>query len=144
MQKDFTKHISGARVANAKELAFQKQLLPNIRSKIHYYNTNHTELSRDQNVQSVLNQVEDMKSVLHDNIRLVLRHQENQLNTMQQQSRSLQQDSNIFKTRAEALLASQQRKRVMLYCFLFTFGTFTVYLTLSAFCGFSFQYCHNV
>mmetsp|Transcript_2095 Transcript_2095/g.3079 ORF Transcript_2095/g.3079 Transcript_2095/m.3079 type:complete len:263 (+) Transcript_2095:48-836(+) len=141
LQSDFTKHNSEARIAKAKELAFEKQWKPNIRSKLHYYNTNHTKLSRGQNIQLVLNQVEDMKSVLHENIRLVLRHQENQLDTMQRQSQSMQQDSNVFKTRAEVLLVTQRRKRGMKYCFFLIFGILTVYLILSAFCGFSFHYC---
>eukprot|EP00548_Thalassiothrix_antarctica_P009569 CAMPEP_0194159406 /NCGR_PEP_ID=MMETSP0152-20130528/77813_1 /TAXON_ID=1049557 /ORGANISM="Thalassiothrix antarctica, Strain L6-D1" /LENGTH=197 /DNA_ID=CAMNT_0038868969 /DNA_START=156 /DNA_END=749 /DNA_ORIENTATION=- len=46
LQTNFKKQSNAHRIAQAKELDFQKKWLPNIRSKSHYYNTNHTELRR--------------------------------------------------------------------------------------------------
>jgi len=141
LQTDFKKQNNENRIAQAIELAFQRNWLPKIRSKSHYYNTNHTELRRGKSVQRVLTKIEDMKTVLNQNIRFVLRNQENQLNLMKRQSDDMKNGTKIFKKRVNIVKHGQRQKRGLIYCSLTVFGVMIFYLFLAAFCGFGFESC---
>ena len=143
LETDFTKEYKESRIAKAKALGLQKKFLPSIRSKMHYYNTNHTKLCREQKVQNMLDKIDDMKTVLNKNIRLLVRRQEEQLDDMLELSTSMKRDSVVFKKRAEVLLVSQKRKRAMQYCFMTTFGLGLCYLLLAAGCGFTLAACRE-
>jgi hypothetical protein len=98
-------------------------------------------LARDAKVQTMMNKIEDMKSVLNRNIRLVLRNQEEQLDVMERRSELMKRDSVVFKKRTEVLLVSQKRKQRMKYC---CFGSITLavcYVLLAVRCGFNLAAC---
>eukprot|EP00545_Synedropsis_sp_CCMP1620_P003447 CAMPEP_0119009956 /NCGR_PEP_ID=MMETSP1176-20130426/4702_1 /TAXON_ID=265551 /ORGANISM="Synedropsis recta cf, Strain CCMP1620" /LENGTH=267 /DNA_ID=CAMNT_0006962541 /DNA_START=67 /DNA_END=870 /DNA_ORIENTATION=- len=141
LETHFTKEYKESRIAKAKRLGFQKKFLPSLRSKMHYFNVNHTKLARDAKVQTLLNKIEDMKSVLDSNIRLVLRNQEEQLDEMVERSSEMKRESVVFKKRADILLQSNKRKQKM-RCFVYgIFGVACFYLLLAAGCGFTFSAC---
>jgi len=131
LQTNFKKQCNPHRIAQAKELDFQKKWLPNIRSKSHYYNTNHTELRRRKNVQLMLNKVEDMKTVLNQSILLVLHNQETQLTVMRQQSDDMKRNMKEFRKRVDVLQFSQGRKKELRYWFCFSaFGIIILFFIL--------------
>jgi hypothetical protein len=141
LEKDFTKEFKDGRIARAKALGMHKKFIPSLRSKMHYYNTNHTMLARDAKVQTMLNKIDDMKSVLNHNIRLVLRNQEEQLDTMVERSSMMRRDSVVFKKRAEILLVSQKRKQRMKYCCFGSVALAVCYVLLAVRCGFTLTAC---
>jgi hypothetical protein len=142
LEDDFTKEFSASRISRAKALGMQKKFLPSIRSKMHYYNINRTKLTREQKVQDMLEKMEDMKSLLDRNIRLMVRRQEGQLDEMLEKSNTMKRDSTVFKKKAEIMLLSTRRKQYARYCFYLTFGLGIIYLLLAAGCGFRFESCH--
>jgi Synaptobrevin len=142
LEDDFTKEFSATRISRAKALGMQKKFLPSIRSKMHYYNINRTKLTREQKVQDMLEKMEDMKSLLDKNIRLMVRRQEGQLDEMLEKSNTMKRDSTVFKKKAEIMLLSTRRKQYARHCFYLTFGLGIIYLLLAAGCGFKFESCH--
>lgn len=143
LETDFTKEFKEGRIARAKPLSFQKKFVPNLRSKMHYYNVNHTKLSQDAKVVQIMSQIEDMKSVLDHNIRLVLRNQEEQLDVMEKRSSEMKRDSVVFKKRSEVLLASTKRKSRMKHCLFAGVLLAVLYMVLVATCGFTFASCRR-
>lgn len=141
LAKDFVKEFGAGKIKRCRAMALHKKFRPNIQSKSHYYNINHEKLGRNKKVQNMLDQVEDMKLVMDQNIRLVLQHQEDQLQTMTEQSEVMKQDTQVFKKRAEILLVSQKRKRNFRYCLWGGVLLGLAYLLLAAQCGFTFSYC---
>ncbi|KAI2508325.1 hypothetical protein MHU86_6130 [Fragilaria crotonensis] len=142
LETDFTKEYSSSRIGRAKALSMQKQFLPNIRSKVHYYNINRTKLCREQKVQSMMDKIEDMKTVLDQNIRLMVKRQEGQLDEMLEKSETMKQDTVVFRKKAEVLLLSARRRQFVrtLTCTIISLGA--IYLILAAGCGFTFEACH--
>jgi Synaptobrevin len=125
----------------ARKLGMQTKFLPNLRSKMHYYDINRVKLSREQKVQTLLNQVEDMRSVMDKNIRLMMEHQEGQLDDMIEKSDIMKQDAVVFKKKAEIILLASKRRLFIrnFSCTFFALGF--IYLILALGCGFTFQAC---
>jgi Synaptobrevin len=142
LETDFTKEFSSSRIGRAKALSMQKQFLPSIRSKMHYYNINRTKLRREQKVQSIIDKIDDMKTVLDANIRLMVKRQEGQLDEMLEKSETMKQDTVVFKKRAEVMLLSARRRQFARTITCTLIGLGAIYLLLAAGCGFTFSACH--
>jgi len=102
LHSDFTNSFRAGRIARANAYGMDKQFAPNIRTSMHYYNTNHQKLTREQKVQKTLTEIENLKESLGQNIQLVLRQTEN-LEKMAQKSEVAKKNSMVFKKKANQL-----------------------------------------
>ena len=109
---------------------------------MHYFNINRVKLCREQKVQEILEKIDDMKTIMDQNIRLMVQRQEGQLDEMLEKSETMKQDTVVFKKRAEIILASARRRQFIrtVTCTCITLGA--IYLLLATGCGFAFEACH--
>lgn len=117
-----------------------KEFGTTVRSTMHYYNINHKRLSRDQQVERLLAQVEDMKTVLGRNLHLLL-EREGKLDRLVEKSESARRDSLVFKKRSIILKKQNQQKYYKFYALLAGLILAIIYTILIASCGFRFQRC---
>lgn len=117
-----------------------KQFAPNLRSSMHYYNINHDKLSRDQKVNELMAQVEDMKTVLGRNLHLLL-DRETKLNNLLETSQQAKRDSLVFRKRSKSIRMQYRNRNTKLW--LLIGGTlFLILYTIAATkCGVVFQSC---
>jgi hypothetical protein len=117
-----------------------KEFSATIRSTMHYYNINHKRLSRDQQVERLLAQVEDMKTVLGRNLHLML-EREGKLDRLLEKSEIARQDSMVFKKRSIQLKNQNRARHSKVYALLAGLILVIFYTILTSACGFRFQYC---
>mmetsp|Transcript_11218 Transcript_11218/g.20173 ORF Transcript_11218/g.20173 Transcript_11218/m.20173 type:complete len:282 (+) Transcript_11218:40-885(+) len=137
---DFGGRYSKRRIRNANSYAMDKEFLPMMRSTMHHYNINRAELRRDEQVNSLLAKVEDLKSVLGRNISLLL-EREQQLDSLMDKATQARQDSMIFKKksfRAKRQMETKSYKMWFLICF--TLAVF-FYVIITSACGIRWQHC---
>ena len=117
-----------------------KQFAPNLRSAMHYYNTNHKKLSRDDKINSLLAQVEDMKTVLGRNINLLL-DREHKINTLLETSEEAKRNSMVFKRKSMRLKREQRNRSFKLWCPIAGVVVLILYVIMASFCGATLQQC---
>lgn len=107
---------------------------------MHYYNINHDKLSRDQKVNELMAQVEDMKTVLGRNLHLLL-DRETKLNNLLETSQQAKRDSLVFRKRSKSIRMQYRNRNTKLW--LLIGGTlFLILYTIAATkCGVVFQSC---
>lgn len=62
VQKEFTKLFKPNRIKNSNAYSLDKIFKPNVRSAMHYYNTNQNDLAREESVQKVIAKVQVSQS----------------------------------------------------------------------------------
>lgn len=142
VQLEFTKLFKPNRIKNANAYALDKIFKPNMRSAMHYYNTNHKDLARQESVQKVMAQVQDLKQVMNRNINLLLERGEN-LEALLDKSNWLQEDAKVFKKKSRVMLQQQRRKY---YVRIFIIVCIVAGLSLLAsigICGVGMKYCRR-
>ena len=140
--RDFTGIYSARRIKNCNAYALDKDFSPKLRSTMHYYNINHTRLSRDQQVNQLMAKVEDLKSVLGRNIELML-ERETQLDALMAKSEMARRDSLVFKKRSVKLKNHFWWKSYKLWILIALTLLVFVYTMITASCGIRFQYCRG-
>ena len=134
ISKEFVASFNRRRIQNCNAYALDKQFRPILRTTLHYYNTHHNELSKDQQVTKLLAQVEDMKAVLGRNINLLL-ERETRLDRLVDKSEQLKHDTQVFKKRTSTLVKDKKWKNVK-YIALITFiVSIFIYMIIAASCG---------
>lgn len=109
---------------------------------MHYYNTNHKQLAREESVQKVMAKVQDLKDVMNRNLTLLLERGEN-LETLLQQSDLLQEDAQVFKKKSRIMLRRQQRKYyIRIAIIVFIVATLS-FLASIGICGVGLKYCRR-
>lgn len=93
---DFGARYNKRRIKVANSYAMDKEFKPVVRSTMHHYNMNRSDLSRDAQVNELLAKVEDLKNVLGRNLQLLL-HREEQLDNLMVKSEKARRDSMVFK-----------------------------------------------
>jgi Synaptobrevin len=141
LETEFINEFSNRQISRAKRLGLQKKFGPNIRSKLHYYNTNQTKLCRDQKIQIMLEKVEKVQTIMDRKIRLLIERQEGQLNDMLEKSSNMKEDASVFKKRAETLNQWSKQQKIVYHCGLGGLVFAFVYLILGLACGFTLQEC---
>jgi Synaptobrevin/Regulated-SNARE-like domain len=137
---DFGGRYSKRRIRNANSYAMDKDFKAMMRSAMHHYNINRTELSRDEHINSLLAKVEDLKNVLGRNMELLL-EREQHLDSLMDKATQAKRDSMVFRkqsAQAKRLMEIKSYKMWFLIC-LTLFVMFYVVITSN--CGFRFQYC---
>jgi hypothetical protein len=137
---EFSKAYTKRRIKKCNAYAMDKEFGTTVRSTMHYYNTNHKRLSRDQQVERLLAQVEDMKTVLGRNLHLLL-EREDKLNRLVEKSEMARRDSMVFKKRSIILKDQYRVRNNKFYALLAGLIIVIFYTILTAACGVRFQYC---
>ena len=107
---------------------------------MHYYNTHHSELSRDQQVAKLLAQVEDMKQVLGRNINLLL-EREHRLDRLVDKSEQLKNETRVFKKRAAQVKQQNKYKNYKYIALIMFIILIFIYLIFAASCGVTMSRC---
>lgn len=79
-----------------------------------YYNLNRSKLSRDQKINALVAQIEDMKSVLGRNITLLL-ERETKIDRLVEKSEQTRIDSLVFKRKSMQVKREQRTKSIKLW-----------------------------
>ena len=111
-----------------------KQFKPVLRTTLHYYNTHHLELSKDQQISKLLAQVEDMKHVLGRNINLLL-EREQKLDRLVDKSNQLKEETQVFKKRAQQVKKQESYKNYKYAALILFIIMIFIYLILATACG---------
>ena len=84
-----------------------------MRSALDYYNTNSKTLSRDQKINELAAQVEDLKSVLGRNMTLLI-ERETRIDRLMEKSQQTRRDSLIFKRKSIRLKREARSRSIKL------------------------------
>ena len=140
VQKEFTKLFKPKRIENANAYALDGTFKPNMRSAMHYHNTNHNALAREESVQKVMAKVQDLQVVMNRNINLLLERGE-QLDTLLNRSDLLQEDAKVFKKKSRVMLRQQKRRYYARIVTIVCIVAGLSFLASIGICGVGFKYC---
>jgi vesicle-associated membrane protein 7 len=112
--RDFSGKYFSLKIMNCNAYAMNKDFSPNIRSAMHYYNINCDTLSRDQKINSLMTQVEDMKTLLGRNLQLMLDRGEKMDRLLATSDRALK-DSEVFRRRSEKVKQLKRFRMIKTY-----------------------------
>uniref|UniRef100_A0A7R9WY67 V-SNARE coiled-coil homology domain-containing protein n=1 Tax=Craspedostauros australis TaxID=1486917 RepID=A0A7R9WY67_9STRA len=140
ISKDFKAKYSTRKVKKAHAYAMDKDFAPTVRSVMHYYNTNHNELSRNQQIEKLKAQVEDLGDIMGRNLNLLL-EREVKFDRLVDKSEQMKRDSLVFKKRAKKVKRQTMWKSYKLSILIGLFCVFSLYSILTAACGFTFEKC---
>ncbi|KAL3934538.1 MAG: hypothetical protein SGBAC_009765 [Bacillariaceae sp.] len=115
--RDFTSRYKQRKYQTCNAYSLNTQFTPNLRSAMHYYNINCDKLSRDQHVNELMVQVEDMKAILGRNVQLLLDRGE-KVDRLLATSDSALRDSNVFRQRSERVKKLKKLQKIKTYMIL--------------------------
>ncbi len=107
--RDFTTKYSARRIRTCNAYALDKDFRGSLRSTLNYYNTNSKVLSRDQKIDALMTQVEDMRSILGRNITLLI-ERETKIDRLMEKSEQTRRDSLVFKRNSNHLKRATRNK----------------------------------
>lgn len=144
LSRDFGARYSKRRIKNSISYALDKDFKPVLRSTMHHYNVYRNDIIREENAQidHLLAQVEDLKTVLGRNLNLLLERDQH-LDSLMNKAVQARQDSMVFKkstVKVKKNLAMKVYKIWFLICFSFVLF---IYIIIISACGFSFQSCRD-
>ena len=134
ISKELNIKFNKRRINNCNAYALDKQFKPVLRTTLHYYNTHHNELSKDQQISKLLAQVEDMKHVLGRNINLLL-EREQKLDRLVNKSNQLKEETQVFKKRAQQVKKQESWKNYKYAALILFIIMILIYLILATACG---------
>jgi vesicle-associated membrane protein 7 len=142
VQKEFTKLFKPTRIMKANAYSLDKIFKPNMRSALHYYNTNRKDLACEESVKKVSAQVQDLQAVMNRNINLLLERGEN-IETLLDKTDALQQDAQIFRRKSRIMLQRQRRKYYIRVFVIFCIFVIFIFLSSLGVCGHGYKYCRR-
>mmetsp|Transcript_26338 Transcript_26338/g.56467 ORF Transcript_26338/g.56467 Transcript_26338/m.56467 type:complete len:278 (+) Transcript_26338:103-936(+) len=144
LSHDFGGKYSKRRIKNANSYALDKDFKPILRSTMHHYNVHRNDIIRQDNAQidQLLAQVEDLKTVLGRNLNLLLERDQH-LDRLMNKATQARQESMVFKKRTVKVKKSMEMKAFkMWFLICFSLSVFLYFVMISA-CGFTFEYCRS-
>lgn len=129
------------RIMNARSQGLHNEFTPTVRSLVHYYNINHNKIRTDTKVRVMMSQVNDMKSVMGKNMKLLI-NRSYDVNHLATKSSELEEKVQVFKKRARQNLRIQQRIYYSKSLFLCLLIVFCIYIGISIPCGLTFRRCY--
>eukprot|EP00934_Nitzschia_sp_Nitz4_P006628 Nitzschia sp. Nitz4//scaffold3_size479765//123077//123949//NITZ4_000053-RA/size479765-processed-gene-0.65-mRNA-1//1//CDS//3329550617//6618//frame0 len=114
VNRDFVSTYTARRIRNCNAYAMDKDFKPTLRSTLDYYNLNRAKLSRDQKINALMAQIEDMKAVLGRNITLLL-ERETKIDRLVEKSERTRRDSLIFKKKSIRVKRELRQKSYKLW-----------------------------
>eukprot|EP00536_Pseudo-nitzschia_multiseries_P017540 jgi/Psemu1/225484/e_gw1.1619.3.1 len=142
LSRDFGARYSKRKIKNANSYAMDKDFKPVVRSNMHHYNIHRKDMIRQENVQidHLMAQVEDLKTVLGRNLNLLLERDE-QIDSLMQKANQARQDSVVFMKKSTKVKKTMRMKNFQMW-FLICFSLFVLlYFLITSACGFRFQKC---
>jgi len=138
IMRDFTAKYTPSKIKRAIAYGMNKSFSITISDLMHYYQINRNDLQKDENMVKLHTEVDLLKSVMGDNVDLMLtRH--DALDKMIKNSDSLLEDSMIFARRSK-LLKNTMRARVCYYKMIAAgIVILILYIILGSLCGFGFS-----
>ena len=112
--RDFRQRYSQKKLQSCNAYSLNNEFAPNLRSAMHYYNINCDKLSRDQHVEALMGQIEDMKVVLGRNLQLLLDRGDKVDRLLATSDKALR-DSNVFRQRSERVKKLKRLQKIKTY-----------------------------
>ena len=140
--KDFSERYTARKIKTANAYSLDKDFGRKLQAQLHYYNTHHESLSKEERVQRLETQISDMKQVLGQNVQLLL-ERETKLSKLVNKSEMARRDSQIFQRKAKAAKQRQQWMHYKYSMLLCLFVSMVLYVILVASCGFRLQHCQR-
>ena len=109
--KEFSAKYTKRKIKTCNAYTMDKEFSPLLRTKMHHYNVNRKMLGTDPKVNQLMAQVEDMKTALGRNVRLLLKRGEN-VDTLLELSEQAMADAGVFKRNSETLRRTMRRKNM--------------------------------
>eukprot|EP00956_Cyclotella_meneghiniana_P022929 scaffold43948_cov49-Cyclotella_meneghiniana.AAC.2 len=128
-QTKFTSMYSPSKVTKAKSYEMDKTFHKELGKLMHYYNENRNTFARYDKVNSLLNQVDDLTSLLGRNIEMVL-ERETKLDDLAIKSETLVKDVKVFRKKSVILKKKVRRDYFKWYCVGGIVGLLMIFWTL--------------
>ena len=134
LSHDFGGRYTKRRIKYANSYAFDKEFKPVLRATMHHYNINRAELGRDGRVNHLLARVEDLKSVLGQNLTLLL-EREHHLDSLVAKSEQARRDSMVFKRKSVKVKKHYEMKSWKMWFLIFFSLLIMFYTIMTSICG---------
>lgn len=129
-QSKFASRYSPAKIAKAKAYEMDKAFRSELGKLMHYYNENRTKFARQDTVNHLLNQVDDLTSLLGRNIEMVL-EREAKLEDLAVKSETLVRDTEVFRKKSVILKRKARQDYLKWYCVGGVVGVLMVFWTVA-------------
>ncbi|KAL7505375.1 hypothetical protein ACHAXN_002870 [Cyclotella atomus] len=130
----FTSSYSPAKITKAKAYEMDKAFRRELGKIVHYYNENRTKFARQDKVNKMLDQIDDLTKVLGRNIDMVL-EREAKLEDLVQQSESMMEDTKVFQRRSVKLKKKARRDYLKWYLVAGAVGVLMVFRIVAGMLG---------
>ncbi len=142
--REFGARYTKRRIQGANSYAMDKDFKPVIRSKMHHYNVHRQEIMREENPQinNLLAQVEDLKTVLGRNLNLLLERDE-YIDNLMDKAVQARRDSLVFKRKSRRVKKHVGMKAFKMWAIFCASISFFIYMIIISACGFDFKYCRG-
>jgi hypothetical protein len=137
---DFGGRYSKRRIRSANSYAMDKEFKAMMRSTMHHYNINRTELSRNDQINSLLAKVEDLKNVLGKNMELMMQREQH-LDSLMDKATQAKRDSMVFRKQAAQAKRQMAIKSYKMWFLICLSLLVMFYVIITSTCGFRLQYC---
>mmetsp|Transcript_10409 Transcript_10409/g.14701 ORF Transcript_10409/g.14701 Transcript_10409/m.14701 type:complete len:270 (-) Transcript_10409:1775-2584(-) len=142
VQTEFTKNYNSRKIDTAKAGAMVQSFSPELRSSIHHYNVNHVALSQDEKVRALTVQVDDLKSIMGNNLTLLIERVED-IDKLVDKSEQMKRDSLVFQKRTKQVHRKMSRKSTNVQVVLVVAVVFLIYILAASACGVNFSHCSS-
>jgi len=142
VQKEFTKKYKLKHIQKANAYGMEKTFSKTMINLMHHYNINGNELEKDERIATMTANVESLKSLMGDNIQLLLKRGDN-LEQMVHTSDSLVKESQVFKRKARNLKKRIRHRKLYYKLFTAFILILIVYLIAASICGFGLSCVRN-
>jgi Synaptobrevin/Regulated-SNARE-like domain len=140
LHKDFVRCFRAGRIQKCRAYTLDKEFTPTVRSLVHYHNVNHNKIRQEQRVRQLEAKVNDMKSILGNNITLLIQRNE-RLERLRNKSDELEDKVQVFRKKSKAYVREQRYKYYCYNVFVISLIILCIYIGLAIPCGFLLQKC---
>jgi len=141
IEHDFTDMYNPFKIKRANAYGMDNSFSKLITNLMHYYNTHRNQICGNKKIFDLLTEVETLKSIMGDNISIILSRGDD-LEAMVRQSDEMLEESQVFSKHSTKLKNTMLYKTVYQKLILTVFGILVIYFILASFCGFGFSKCY--
>mmetsp|Transcript_9792 Transcript_9792/g.15040 ORF Transcript_9792/g.15040 Transcript_9792/m.15040 type:complete len:272 (-) Transcript_9792:135-950(-) len=142
VQTEFTKKYNSRKIDNAKPGSMNESFSPELRSSIHHYNINHVALSQDAKVRALTVQIDDLKSIMGNNLTLLIERGED-IEKLMDKSEEMKRDSMVFRRKSKKVHKKISRKSLYVQIVMVVGVLFMIYIIAAGACGVTFSQCKS-
>lgn len=140
LHKDFIRMFRTGRINKCKAYTLDKEFTVTVRSIVHYHNVNHNKIRQEERVRVLEAKVITMKSILGNNITLLIQRNEN-LEILHNKSNDLEDKVQVFRKSTKLILKQQKYKYYTYHILIGLCILFAIYIGLIIPCGLLLQKC---